>query len=112
MTSKRSTAETEATNDLAKSIEELLVDVHDESLDLEREGTETVSRTMARFASILVVLSRQAKEESDRNLKMQKTIRNLTWALLVLTFVLAVPPVISVIEKCVETAPSTEPAGP
>ena len=74
---KREAAEIETQNDLVKSVEHLLADVQDESLDSLRDGSQTVSRTLARFASILVVLSRQTKQESDKNLQMQKTIRNL-----------------------------------
>jgi|APTNR8051073442_1049403.scaffolds.fasta_scaffold31090_2 hypothetical protein len=107
---KREAAEIETQNDLVKSVEHLLADVQDESLDSLRDGSQTVSRTLARFASILVVLSRQTKQESDKNLQMQKTIRNLTWALLVLTFLLAIPPVVGVIEKYIKTTPDNIPA--
>jgi len=58
----------------------------------------------------LIILSRQAEEESDKNLKMQKTVRNLTWAILILTFLLAIPPVASVIEKYIETTSKSIPA--
>lgn len=96
---KREIAERETRNDLAKSIDTLLTDVQDESLDLTRAGTETVSRTMARFASILVVLSRQAKEESDRNLQMQRDVVTLTNRLYILTIVLAVMTFIMLVQQ-------------
>ena len=89
---KRKKAETESANDLyKKTIEHLLTDLHDESLSqkLERDGSETVSRTMARFASLLVLLGRKADDRARDNLKMQKTLERLTWALVILTAVLA-----------------------
>lgn len=87
---RRAAAEVEQDLDLRKTPENLLTDIHDESLDHRRDGSETVSRTMARFASLLAVLSRQTKEESDRNLQMQQDVVTLTRRLLWLTFFLAV----------------------
>ncbi len=51
---KRSNAEIETQRDLQKDIKHLLADIHDESLDDQSRSREmTVSRTMARFASLL-----------------------------------------------------------
>ena len=94
MATKREIAETETRNDLAKSAEHLLSDIHDESLDRDRPGSETVSRTMSRFAALLVVLSRQADEATRANIALQQKVVRLTWGLfwltLALTFVGAV----------------------
>jgi hypothetical protein len=94
MNTKRQAAETETKNDLVKTAEHLLTDIHDESLDRDRPGSETVSRTMSRFAALLVVLSRQANQATQANLKLQEKVVRLTWGLfwltLALTFVGAV----------------------
>ncbi len=89
---KRNKAKAESANDLyKKTIEHLLTDIHDESLSQkqERDGSETVSRTMARFASLLVLLGRNADDRARDNLKKQETLERLTWVLVILTAVLA-----------------------
>ncbi|MCE9608866.1 MAG: hypothetical protein K8R23_01430 [Chthoniobacter sp.] len=76
---KREVARTEAARDLQKEIRHLLTDIHDESLDDQSRSREmTVSRTMARFGSLLCVLSEQADIQTRR-------IVRLTWALVALT---------------------------
>jgi len=87
---KRAIAEQEAQRDVDKTREHLLADIHDESLDRGRPGTETVSRTTARFASLLVVLSKQADKQFLQNLRIQKWLIGLTVALVILTIALLV----------------------
>jgi hypothetical protein len=92
---KRKEAEKETANDLAKTTERLLTDIHDESLDDQtRDRAMTVSRTIARFAALLVVLSNQAGRVSRENMTLQNKLVRLTWGLfwltLALTFVGAV----------------------
>ena len=69
---RRNLAETETTNDLVKSDSHLLTDIHEESLDKTRPESETVSRTMSRFAALLVRLSRESAKTADKNLKLQR----------------------------------------
>ena len=76
---KRKAARTEAKRDLQKELPQLLADIHDESLDDQSRSREmTVSRTIARFGSLLCVLSEQADVQTRR-------IVRLTWALVALT---------------------------
>ncbi len=83
---KRSNAEIETQRDLQKDIKHLLADIHDESLaDQSRSREMTVSRTMARFASLLAVLSFKADEQTRHNLAMQDKVVRLTWGLFWLT---------------------------
>ena len=83
---KRREAENETARDLAKTTEHLLIDIHDESLDDQtRDRAMTVSRTIARFAALLVVLSRQTEAQFKQNMKIQQWLIGLTVALLLLT---------------------------
>ena len=75
---RRKTAENETKNDLAKIPSHLLDDIHDESLDRTRPDSETVARTMARFAALLVQLSKESSETADKNLRLQKRMIWLT----------------------------------
>jgi len=81
--SKRKVAENEAELDLKKSIQHLLVDVHDESLDARQPDAQRLGRVIARFASMLSVLS----EQSD---KLTRRIVRLTWSLAILTVALLI----------------------
>ena len=69
-----------------KSDEHLLADVHDESKNALREHAPT-TRTLARFASLLVVLSRRAKKGSKRLEDYTVTLVRLTWALVIVAAV-------------------------
>lgn len=70
---KRKIAENEAKNDLEKTIEHLLADIHDESLDDQSRSREmTVARTMARFAALQIKLSKEADETASKNLNLVK----------------------------------------
>jgi hypothetical protein len=90
MSDQRATANVEVDRDLEKSIKHLLTDIHDESLDRARPGTETVSRTTARFASLLVILSKQADAQFKQNLCIQKWLIGLTVVLVILTIELLI----------------------
>lgn len=81
---KREEARSETEKDLSKPVKQLLADIHDESLDDQSRSREmTVSRTLARFGSLLCVLSEQADIQTRR-------IVRLTWGLLILTVVLLI----------------------
>lgn len=87
-TQRHQTAINETGLDANKTEEYLLTEIHEESLDRTRLPSETISRTMARFAALLVLLSRKSSEAADKNLRMQRSINCLTWMLLVFTIVL------------------------
>lgn len=88
-TRRHETAINETHKDLHEKTEEyLLTEIHEESQDQTRLPSETISRTMARFAGLLVLLSRKSSEAANKNLKMQKSINCLTWTLLALTIIL------------------------
>jgi hypothetical protein len=55
------------------------------------DGREDVkiTRTMAKFATLLVNLSEQADKITQENLAMQQKLVRLTWALFIVTVVLA-----------------------
>ena len=79
-------AEGETCKDLHEKTEEfLLTEIHEESLDRTRLPSETVSRTMARFAALLVILSKKADKAHNQNMSMQRVITGLTIALFLLT---------------------------
>ena len=77
---RRNKSETEASNDLQKPMEQLLVDIHDESLavPLQRPCEQTIVRTTARFASLLALIARRSEV-------LQPWVIALTVALLVFT---------------------------
>ena len=72
---KREIAENEKNEDLAKSKEVIFTDIHDESLaDIKERPPEiTIARTMARFAALLIRLSKDSSETADKNLEIAKT---------------------------------------
>jgi len=80
---KRKVAENEANLDLKKPVVQLLADVHDESLDSRQPDAQRLGRVMARFASLLAVLS--AKQEVS-----SKRLERFTLWLVILTVVLSV----------------------
>lgn len=86
---KRETARTEASRDLQKEISHLLIDIHDESLDDQSRSREmTVSRTMARFGSLLCALSAQADIQTRAVIRLTRWLIGLTWAIIFLTLYL------------------------
>lgn len=109
---KREKAQLQAIADLEASAEKILVDIHGEAYNRDQNGNPNIAPTIAKFSTLLVFLSRQAEEESKRNLKMQKTIRNLTWVLVVLTVAMVVPPILSIFKEDSKAAPQAEPANP
>jgi len=83
--SRRANAEVETKHDLEKSHSHLLADIHDESLDRTRPEGETVARTMARFAALQILLSKEADKVAQSNIKIQSRLIGLTVAILLLT---------------------------
>ena len=77
---RRNKASTKALSDHRKSTEQLLVDVHHESLavPLERPYEQTFVRTTARFASLLALIARRSEI-------LQWWVIALTVALLIFT---------------------------
>ena len=57
---KRDVAHEEACRDLDKEPEQLLVDIHDESLNNERSDGQTIAPALARIASLELRLDRKA----------------------------------------------------
>jgi hypothetical protein len=87
---QRHRIEREVHEDLTKkSDEHLLADIHDESVNANRSEAP-ITRTLARFASLLVVLARKSDEAAKRGENLQSRIERYTVILLVLTGVLAV----------------------
>jgi hypothetical protein len=67
---------------------DILKSIQDRAHDFEPMENNRLELTMARVSILLVKLSRDAERIADQNLKMQRTIQALTWAILVLTMVL------------------------
>ena len=80
---RRERLKREVAEDLRKQVEHLLTDIHEESIRGLGDVGAPVTRTMARFASLLGVLSIQADIQTRR-------IVRLTWALVFLTTALLV----------------------
>jgi hypothetical protein len=82
---RRNMAKDQASSDLHKSLEDLLVEVHDESLHvpMDRPYEQTQVRTTARFASLVVRLA-------NRTERLHRAVVILTWVLVFLTLVLVV----------------------
>jgi len=83
---KRRSAETEAKNDLKKTVPHLLTDIHDESLadpKIERDPGLTVARTMTRFASLQIALSKEADKTAEKNLRVANMAKWIAVAALV-----------------------------
>ena len=86
-TNKRATAQVQAEHDLKRPLEDLLADIHDESTakQVERSDEITLARTAARFASLLVALSRKNDELVSTTLRLHKILLVLTIALLLVS---------------------------
>jgi len=81
---RRKRIEAETREDLAKSLEHLLADVHDESVNASPEYAP-LTRTMARFASLLCAVSEQADVQTRRVIRLTRWLIGLTWVLGFLT---------------------------
>ena len=109
---KREEQQLQAIADLEESSEKILIDIHGEAYNRDQHGNPNVAPTLAKFSTLLVFLSREAKKEAERNIKMQKTIRDLTWVLVALTLAMVVPPILSIVKEYAKAAPKAEPANP
>lgn len=85
---QRKRVEREIGEDLLKPTKQLLADIHDESVNATSEHAP-LTRTTARFASLLCVLSDKAEVQTRRIVKLTWGLILLTVGLLILTFVLA-----------------------
>ena len=75
--------------DIDKSTFSLLQEIHDLSTgDKQRSEMLTVSLTIAKFSSLLVVLGRKADDAHDQNIAIQKWLVRLTIGLFIFTIVL------------------------
>jgi hypothetical protein len=77
-TDKRKVAHEEVCRDLEKSPEQILVDIHDESLDQNRSSDETISRSIARLASLQVRTQRELEKQSQGLNRLNKWVGALT----------------------------------
>jgi hypothetical protein len=92
---RRERLKQETAEDLRKPIHQLLTDIHEESIRAYKSDASSITRTLARFASLLSVLSVQAEkqaqqgiEQAQKTVNLTKHIVRLTWALVGLTVAL------------------------
>ncbi len=79
------------TADIDKSTFSLLQEIHDLSTgDKQRSEMLTVSLTIAKFSSLLVVLGRKADDAHNQNIAIQKWLVGLTIGIFILTITLIV----------------------
>jgi hypothetical protein len=81
---QRARVEAETLEQRGFDAQHLLADVHDESVNAGGE-TAPLCRTIAKFASLLVVLSDQADRQTKSVVSLTKWLLGLTVALLILT---------------------------
>jgi len=75
-----------ANESLQKSPEDLLKEIFSCSTDHFSQGSPTsISKTIAYFSSLLIILSRQAEESTNKIVKLTNTLTYLTWAIAVFT---------------------------
>ena len=86
---QRERVESEIKEDISKPINQLLADVHDESVNANSEHAP-LARAIARFASLLVVLSKDAEKRAERLEHQTSTLINLTRSLKVFTIVVVI----------------------
>ena len=72
----------------SKDPREILKSIFDRVHDLNLDDAKKVAYVQARFATLLVALSELAKKTTQENLKMQRKLVRLTWALFILTVAL------------------------
>jgi hypothetical protein len=75
---RRARIEREIGEDLNKTMESLLTDIHEESVRAVDANSAPTARTLARFASLLSILSRKAEASSTRLEKYTATLVTLT----------------------------------
>jgi hypothetical protein len=87
----------EIEEDLRKPVCQLLTDIHEESIRAYAADSSAITRTLARFASLLSVLSVQAERQSREGVEqarkavdLTRKIAWLTWALVGLTVALLI----------------------
>lgn len=78
-----------AKDSLEMSDEDLLRDLyHQYDVAFSKNDPAQINRTIAYFSTLLIKLSRQAEESTKENIKMQRTITDLTRKLYLLTIAL------------------------
>jgi hypothetical protein len=110
---RRSNAENEALLDSKKPVDQLLADIHEESLNT-YDGAPGlfVSRTIARFASLLNILSGQSADTADKNLRTARIVCVLTWLIFVITVLMCVISWIQLSILLKQTAPNSRDGDP
>ncbi len=84
-------------SDIDKSPEYLLQEIHDLSTGNKQHSESlTISLTIAKFSSLLVVLGRRADDAHNQNLTIQKWLVALTVGLFIFTIALIVFGVIQI----------------
>ena len=73
---------------LSESPEKILKELHRVAFDQSLDARFHFSSPISRFATLLVVLGKQADEMTKKNLVMQEKVVKLTWALFFLTLIL------------------------
>jgi len=84
-----------------KSDERLLLELHNEASNATDSETVT-NRTLARFASLLTVVSRKAEESSKRNEQVQQRIEKYSSILLITSFALLAVGFIQIVAMLVQ----------
>lgn len=72
---------------LTKSNTELVEKIFLESNNRENSDAGIISRPLAYFSALLSNLAEQSAKQNEQNIKLQKTIKNLTWVIFFLTLV-------------------------
>lgn len=85
--SMRDVAHEEAARDLEKSAQQILVDIHDESLNLSRHPEETIVRAIARLASMQLRVQNEVERQANESAKLNDSIRIMTKVILAFTIV-------------------------
>jgi hypothetical protein len=73
---------------LTKSNTELVEKIFFESNNRENSDAGIISRPLAYFSALLSNLAEQSVKQNEQNIKLQKTIKNLTWVIFFLTLVI------------------------
>lgn len=71
-TELRKVCDEEAVRDLLKTPEQLLADIHEESLSHRGDGAETISRSIARLASLSLRQTRETERQNTITIRLAK----------------------------------------
>jgi hypothetical protein len=88
--SDRERAELETRRDLAKPIEQLLSDVHEETHNKDRQPIENIASSQKRMVSLMARVA-------ITNDKLARRMLHLTWAIVIMTLILVALTIVLVI---------------